>query len=232
MRKFNQGNTRYFQKIDSNLKAYFLGFIAADGCIQYFDKNCIGLSITLNIKDKIILDKLKSEIGNEHEIRVWSRKQTFNPSVLSTFCRFQLANKQLAEDIKQYGIDEKKSLTIGNIVPNIPKQYRKAFILGYFDGDGCVMEQKGRIKWNKTKEIFYQVNSNVLVINIRGTKDFLFGIATELKLENYALKKYDSTYRLVIAKKSEVKKFFTVYENQSFFLERKYNKFLNRINKG
>ena len=64
MKRPNQGNTRYFQKIDSNLKAYFLGFIAADGYIQYFAKNCIGLSITLNIKDKIILDKLKSEIGN------------------------------------------------------------------------------------------------------------------------------------------------------------------------
>jgi len=55
----NQGNIRYFENIDSQLKAYFLGFITADGCLQSNGSNSYGLTITIHSKDKIVLEKLK-----------------------------------------------------------------------------------------------------------------------------------------------------------------------------
>lgn len=220
MKRSDQGNVRYFKKIDTKNKAYFLGFIAADGCIQEFTKTSVGLSITLNVKDKVILDKLKEEIGNEHTIRVWSYPQTFNKSVITTFCRFQLCNKKLVDDIKGYGILERKSLTIGNIIKNIPIKFRKSFILGYFDGDGSIILPKGRKITSKTKKIH---------ICIRGTKDFLSGIIQELNLEKVYLKTYDSTYRLIITDKIEVVKFFEVYKYQRFYLKRKHDRFLERL---
>lgn len=47
----------YFKIIDSPKKAYWLGFICADGCIY---KN--GGKLTLMVKDKEICDKFKSDI--------------------------------------------------------------------------------------------------------------------------------------------------------------------------
>lgn len=229
MKRPNQGNTRYFQKLDTYTKAYFLGFIAADGCIQHFTKNSIGLSITLNVRDKILLDKLKEEIGNEHQIRVWSAPQTFDKNVITTFCRFQIANKDLVNDIQKYGITERKSLTMENIIKNIPKKFRRSFILGYFDGDGSVILPKGQMKFAKKKQEYYQLNTGQIHIDIRGTEQFLSGIAKELKLKAYRIAKYDSTYRLSFTKKEEIKKFFNIYKDQEIFLKRKYDKFIERL---
>lgn len=227
--KLNQGNTRYFQEINTNTKAYYLGFIAADGCIQQITSSSMGLSITLNIKDKMILDKLKEEIGCEHRIYTFSRPQTFNPNVISNFCRFQLCNKELVEDIQKYGITKRKSLTIGNIIKNIPKEHRKSFILGYFDGDGSVILGKGQMLFSKRRQEYYQVKTKRIQIIIRGTKEFLEGIPDEIGLIQYSIKKYDSTYKLTFSLKSEVLKFFSIYKNNSIYLKRKYDRFLERL---
>jgi len=219
----SKGNTRYFKTIDTYLKAYFLGFITADGCIQRFTKSSRGLSITLNIKDICILDKLKQEIGNSHNIRIWSQPQIFDKTVISTYCRFQIADKKLYEDLSSYGLTERKSLTIPNIILNIPKKFRKAFILGYFDGGGSVILPKQKsIKGGK------EYPNRTITVSIRGTKPFLEGIVQELDITNYSLV-FSKQYSLNISKKTEVVKFYKCYNNCPFYLERKYNKFQDRL---
>lgn len=220
-----QGNIRYFQNIDTYYKAYFLGFIAADGCVQKFTSSSKGLSITLDIKDKCVLDKLKEEIGNEHNIRVWSKRQTHNKNVITTFCRFSLANKFLYDDLINLGIVERKTFLLQNVLTKLPEQFRNAFIIGYFDGDGSVTLPKSKIKI--TTGILYPNNS--IHISIRGTKELLQGIIEHLKLEHYGLY-FAKTWILVIAKKTSVIKFYMCYNNLPFYLKRKYDKIQERIN--
>lgn len=220
----NQGNIRYFQNIDTSLKAYFLGFIAADGCLQKFTPSSKGLSITLDIKDKCILDKLKEEIGNEHTIKVWSRKQT-NSDTISTYCRFTLANNFLYYDLLNLGIIERKSLAIKNIIKNVPLEFKGSFIIGYFDGDGSVSLPKPKIK-RKTNVLY---PSYSIIVSIRGTIDFLQSIVDSLKLENSKLY-FSKTWVLNISNKSDILKFFKSYDNLPFYLKRKYDKFQERIN--
>ena len=52
--KYQDINYQFFEKIDSEEKAYFLGFIYSDGCVQ-------SNSVTLKLqkKDIIILEKMK-----------------------------------------------------------------------------------------------------------------------------------------------------------------------------
>lgn len=203
----NKGNIRYFETIDSSIKAYMLGFIAADGCVQNFTKSSIGLSITLNIKDRCILDKLREEIGNEHELQILTRNQI----------RFTLANKYLVQDLEKYGIGPRKSLTMENIIPLIPKEFRKCFILGYFDGDGCIVVRK--VPYKNTFHIKQAVQ-------IRGTTPFLRGIVEELEVKSFYISERDSISNLAISSKTEVLRFFELYKECPFYLERKYNKFL------
>lgn len=212
----NQGNVRYFKAIDSNLKAYFLGFIAADGCLQNNGNNSFGLSITLHSKDRVILEKLKNEIGCSNKILHLTTAMTHNNQP-KNHCRLSLFNLNLFNDLCSYGLTERKSTTMTNIIPNIPKKYRKSFILGYFDGDGSISLPK------HTK--------TTLNISIRGTKSFLQGIVLELKLKSYTIikDKLRNCWSLLIYKNSETLKFFNIYQNNTFFLRRKYIKFLERI---
>lgn len=219
--KINQGNVRYFQNIDTHQKAYFLGFIAADGAIV---NNT--LTITIHEKDICVLEKLKSEIGNEHKIQKINTKMSYNKSKNVNHVRFTLTNKDLILDLNNLGIYPKKSMTISNILQNIPYEFRDSFIIGYFDGDGSISEPKGISKM--TKSGLHSYDSHRLVIQFRGTEDFLKSIAEHLEIK-YKLY-FAKTFVLCIRKKEYILRFFKCYNNLNFFLKRKHEKFLNRIN--
>ena len=199
-KKYNNGNMQYFDIINSDAKAYLLGFIAADGCITK-SRNSIGLTITIHKKDKIVLDKLKEELCSENPIKELKR---------DNLVRFVLYNKELTESLAKVGIYERKSLSMDNIIKNIPEEYRSSFIRGYFDGDGSFT---------------YQEKYNRGYVQIRGTKELLIGIVDSLNIESYSISEYDSIPNLSIGSKKQIKKFFdSIYKNSSIHLDRKYNK--------
>lgn len=210
--KPNQGNIRYFEKCNSKLKAYFLGFITADGCIQSNGLNSYGLTITIHEKDISILHKLKEEIQCENQVKLISGGMTHDKTKIKTHCRFQLFNKELVSDLKSYGLTEKKSTTMPNIIVNIPVEYRKAFILGYFDGDGS-------ISFNKS--------SNQFFVNFRGTEQFLQGIQDEFNFAKCSIykDKQRNCYSLITWRKQDISSFFKIYNECEFYLQRKYEKF-------
>lgn len=225
-----KGDTNYFSIIDTFAKAYILGFIAADGAlVRPSKKGSPTLTITVKYSDKCVLEFIRSEIGNCHNLQEIKRKNSFDPNKDIYHIRYTITDKQIAEDLIRLGITPVKSLTLENILPNISSSYRKAFIIGYFDGDGSVCLPKSRKKFNKSKNNFVEYPSHRLVIDIRGTYSFLKGIATELDFKSYGIKHYDSIPRLQITNKSDIVKFFKCYDGLPFYLERKYVKFLSRI---
>lgn len=201
----DQGNVRYFQNIDTPIKAYFVGFIAADGCIQKIGAKSLSLSITLHNKDRSILEKLKEEIGCEHELMYIASRDHI---------RFVLTNEFLAEDLKALDITERKSLTMSNFLLKIPKQFRKAAILGYFDGDGCIYVRYHQNKYRKQS------------VQIRATKELCEGIMDELDISIYHISFRDSIPNLAISSIKGVLEFFKLYQECDFYLQRKYEKFL------
>lgn len=207
--RYNLGNIFYFNIIDSDDKAYFLGFIAADGSlVKSTQSNSIALTITLNKKDKVILETLRSYIGCETPVKDLSTKDQV---------RFVIQNKQFTDDLQSYGIEPKKSLNMKSIIQNIPKPYRKAFLRGYFDGDGSIMKD--------SKNRYY--------IQIRGTLEFLQAYIDEFELNSYSLKQYpyEKIGRLSTGSKNSVFKFFSMYDNSKVHLKRKHEIFLNFMEK-
>jgi len=216
----NQGNVRYFQNIDSNIKAYFFGFITADGCIKDNGSGSKGLSITIHRKDQCILDKLKSEIGCDNPIMYITTKMSHSEE-LKDHVRLNIFNRDLYEDLCNLGLTERKSTTMPSLINNIDEKFRNSFILGYFDGDGCV-HLPTSIR-----------NLNSIVVSFRGTHDFLADIPKHLNIDSFSLNKDKSKNcsSLSFSARSNVIKFFNIYNDNDFFLTRKYNKFLQRINK-
>lgn len=211
----DKGNVNYFSTIDSNLKAYFLGFIAADGCIT--NKN--NLSINIVEDDSIILEKLKEEIGCQSHLYKTPKKIGKNQVT------FSMSDTTLTNSIRKYGISERKSLTMKNIIPNIPKEYRNSFILGYFDGDG--FSSISYIKYT-SKKTNTETHYPLLHVGFCGTEEFLLGIVDELQTDKFKIKNESGIDNLMLSSsKDELIKIYNyLYKNQTFFLARKHDKFI------
>lgn len=148
----------YFNNIDSKEKAYWLGFLYADG---YVHSNSNEISITL--KDRDHLEKFRKAIKSNNKIGE-SIDRRF--SSLPKIYHFSIRDKQLKSDLIKWGCVPNKSLTLTKI-PNIPRDFVSHFIRGYFDGDGS-------LHWlNGTKNFR---------ISFVGTAPFLKDIQKELGL--------------------------------------------------
>lgn len=220
------GNIHYFEVIDSYAKAYILGFIAADGALVPAKQGpTITLTITVKYEDRAVLEFIKSEIGNTHNIIEIRRPSSFDPNKEIHHARLSFSTSQIVHDIMKYGITPRKSFTLQNIIPNIPKQYRDAFIVGLFDADGSV-----HLENDKVNSSGYKCKDYSLYINIRGTHAILEGICEQLGIDKSHIYQHDSIPNLAFANKKDTYRLFQCYEHLPFYYKRKHDRFLQRIN--
>ena len=152
-------NENYFQELDSKDKAYFLGFIYADGFITKRSQGQSILGLTLAEIEPI--DKFKKYIQTDKKVGYY--KKTNGYSDKSYEYKLALISDKLVSDIEKLGVTERKSLTL--TFPDIREDLIPHFIRGYFDGDGSVFLHKD------SRE---EYSENIyLGINICGTKEFL-----------------------------------------------------------
>lgn len=127
----------YFTKIDTQEKAYILGFIAADGSVT-------GKEIKIDLKDvdEDILIKIQKEIGHTNNLSHYTNKgikfKNNNKIYNCKIARLVIHSERMVEDLKQYGIVNCKSNILDIKIDKIPKDFVFGFLRGYFDGDGCL----------------------------------------------------------------------------------------------
>lgn len=126
-----QAKRDFFKVIDSDEKAYWLGFIAADGVVVC---NSRQYSIVLDLQPRDLhwLERFRDTIVPGATItRHGSRS-----------CSVCIASKEMVYDVMAYGIGPRKSNTLE--WPSIPEAFAIPFLLGYFDGDGSFTARAGR----------------------------------------------------------------------------------------
>ncbi len=130
-----------FEKIDSHEKAYWLGFIASDGCIY---KN--SLKISLSIKDFEHLDKFNIFMKSNKVVKIRNQLCTNNNCRYET-CYLQFNSIKIVEDLKKLNIIPNKSKILRASI--IEEKYYNSYILGLIDGDGCFsLDKKNCYKLN------------------------------------------------------------------------------------
>ena len=163
-------NDNIFEEIDEKEKAYWLGFLAADGC-NYQREHNASIIINIHQKDIVHLDKFKLFCNSQAEIQTYIANDGYSNN--TPMARFVLNSKKMSKDLADKGIVPKKSLILKK--PNISEEYYLPFILGYFDGDGSIS------KSNQNNNYF---------ISIQGTKEILdwingiLNISVELEKRN------------------------------------------------
>lgn len=136
-------NKNYFEKIDSPDKAYFLGFIAADGNIYRREGHQGMLSISVNEKDIEILEYFKKQLNTTKPIQISLDKRQEKTKMAT----IQITGDKIVNDLLSLGIGVRKTfdIDINNLVKKIPSSYISSFYLGYFDGDGSIFLPEGEI---------------------------------------------------------------------------------------
>lgn len=199
--KFNE---HIFDQIDSEEKAYWLGFIFADGYISSSPirkgvKSVYQFELSLGIKDIEHLNKFKRFMDYEKDIITDGNR-----------CRFVVTNKYLWTLLNELGCTPNKSLSL--TFPDIPQNLVKHFIRGYFDGDGCISRH---------------VHNTCVTphIELLGTKQMLEQI---LLYSNISAKyKHDKrhseeTWSLEWSKQEGIDFINYLYQDCSIYLDRKY----------
>ena len=206
-------NQKYFENIDNEEKAYWLGFIMADGAITKSNKDGIDnrLSIVLKSNDINHLKKFQKSIESNQPIKI---KNVNSKGHISEICELRFNSIKLCEDLKKYGITSNK--TGKEIIPDIKKDLIKYFIRGFFDGDGCLYQYK------KYLNVSICSASYNLISQI---KDIMISIGIHPYIENRSDKK--EFYVIGTKKQSSVKNFLDyIYKNSTIYLDRKYEKYL------
>lgn len=127
-------NYDYFETIDTEDKAYWLGFIYADGNINKA-KNT--LTINLQGRDNGHLAKFNKCIQGNFNVKIFDANK--NGKTYS-MCQILVYSTKMANDLINQGVVPNKTNVIE--FPNIPDNLVNHFIRGYFDGDGTVCERK------------------------------------------------------------------------------------------
>lgn len=119
----------FFDLIDTEAKAYWLGFITADGAIQ-ISRNVSTLVIGLSTEDSQHLYKFKAALQSEHPVK-------FGKSKDHDITYIQIACKRLVEALGELGVGPNKGPTV-QPCSKVPEHLLSAYWRGVFDGDGCI----------------------------------------------------------------------------------------------
>jgi hypothetical protein len=200
----------FFKKIDTEQKAYILGFLYADGNVC---KNV--LQVCLHKKDIEILTLIKTALQSNHPI-VNDRG----------YVRFRIGNKELTQDLIKLGLVERKTFILKFPTYEIvPKELRRHFIRGYFDGDGCV--KRGFDKKYKNQTWAFELIS---CLDFLAQVNYILKEEAGLNLANLTKEKRRSNPIYYLRHGGTSKRrvsliYEYLYQDSEFFLTRKKEKF-------
>lgn len=221
----------FFKEINSEEKAYILGFYIADGSILKGDSHQgYKLSIGISTLDIDILEKIRDILSPNANIN-FSEERINNYGIKTkAMCKLSISSKGIVNTLCDLGLGENKTYLSKSIINIIPEDLMFHFIRGYFDGDGHIgyskVSKKHITKQNEEKNYNY-INYNFNIISL--DHYILLEIASFLEKYNFTISKYiDKKECLTISihKKSEIESIFNLlYKDSTLFMNRKYNKF-------
>lgn len=210
MKRIYNVNDDYFIKIDCEEKAYWLGFLMADGWINQRPGQD-RLVLDVSSKDKDHLESYKKDLSFEGPVKDFIIKTGQFKGYIHSMV--SITSQQLVNNLSKYGCTPKKSLTL--TFPKLPSKIIHHFIRGYFDGDGSVFISHEK-HWRSG-----QIKS-VIHYRFVGTKDFLIEVDKHINLNGRISQPKGESYELAYKRNKKLKPFYDyLYKNATIFLKRK-----------
>lgn len=211
----------FFDEIDSELKAYLLGYLVADGCVSLeLKKNGsynYRIAFCVSQDDMEVIDMYKKFVFPNNA--VCTKDYSKDGVNRKPQVRLRASSKHMVETlINKYHIHPRKTYDSVFKFPNIAKHLQLDFIRGLFDGDGTISKQGAVSIVNGSLPFLQDV---CLIIQDRiPTATF-----------NYYSRQSDTANWHICTINTGAKHGTTkqlaklLYNDKSYYLTRKYNKF-------
>ena len=202
-------NENMFERIDTEEKAYWLGFLFADGSMS--NKKRASLELSLQLSDSSHIEKFIKFLQCDRFVKTDNFR-----------CRFSVSSKKIYNDLTLLGCTSTKSFTIQ--FPKLNSDLIRHFIRGYFDGDGSIVKSK--------KEDMYYTSVSLC----SGSSDFIkqiiieFNQHTNSHCKQTGYKRPNAELYIICLKNTLCIKFLNwLYQDASIYLNRKYDRYNNSI---
>ena len=197
-------NENFFDTIDNEHKAYWLGFMYADGNISSHKPNYkkqYEIEISLKSSDIHHLEKFCIDLD--------FRKKLYKDDIR---CRVTFRNKHMWETLNKQGCFPNKSLILQfPTIEQVPEQWQPAFVRGYIDGDGSVM---------------INTLGTAPRLSVLGTKEFLVTMRKVMGWKENKIQHPSNAYSVEWSGKYVEQYLDQLYANADIYLDRKYEKYL------
>ncbi len=202
-----------FAKVESEIQAYILGFLMADG-----SNNGNQIIFAQTLKNEALITKIKDYFSKQIKL-----------SYTKTSCEFKISSKQACNNLMKWGIVPNKTHS-ELLIPNISSELLRHWIRGYFDGDGTIFvcTKKGIPKYLKgnicspTPNILQEIQQVLAQYEIDSTINREKRIGKVLILpQGTAIGTHDM-YRLFFRKKASLQKLYHfLYDDATIYLDYK-----------
>jgi hypothetical protein len=203
----------YFDNIDTQEKAYILGFLYADG---YNGQKYNTIKICLATKDLDILNKIDSilYVDNLSHVKFYKNKKRDE-------CYINFNSKYMCEQLAKLGCIQAKSLILEFPSSLIDNELQRHFIRGYYDGDGGLTISKKKTRGAK--------------ISITSTLSFISSLKKIIEKNiniHFSTTKQSNVYTISSCGNQQIQRFLDwLYKDCIICLNRKYNKYIDLVNK-
>lgn len=190
----------FFNIIDTEEKAYVLGFLYADG---YINLAARFLEIRLHPKDIDTLEKIRDCLSSNHPI-------TNGVNNLGRdYIQYRVYDKPMLYRLAELGCMNKKSLIL-TFPFWLPAELKKHFIRGYYDGDGCIHIRK---------------DNGYPIVSIVGTRAFVEGIQEIYSDISSYISKKGNVFIITFNCSNALLFLDKIYSDSTIYMQRKYDKF-------
>lgn len=229
-RKYNI-NDNFFNEINSEQKAYLLGFFLADGTFNLGSRcvNSYRFNIKIQEEDSYILDEFKKYICPDTPVikrTSYIDKKCINHKSTS---QISWTSSIMNIDLMKYNILPKKTYDVDFIFPIelIPDNFIWDFIRGFFDGDGQISysdktHQSTLALYGTSYKFMEQIGN--LFENEFGVTKRIEGVKKS-NMILYTLRFHSNYKRVDFMDKLYIK----FYKDKNIFLFRKQNKILKYL---
>ena len=219
----------FFKKIDTEEKAYVLGFFFADGYNSETQ-----LEFSQIEQDEDILVKINNALKSDIPLYSYKNSSGNIKKVL------RISSREMCKDISLLGGIKNKSLIL-QFPTCVPDSLIHHFIRGYFDGDGCIWNGKRKksiVKDNKSKTGYRERIIHNVKFTFTGCIDLINSLQdllvekkvvknkTKLNLSKAKDKENSRWCTMEYSGRGQIKNLYDfLYKDATIYGQRKYNKF-------
>lgn len=134
-------NDEFFEIVDTEVKAYWLGFLYADGNVSH-----INLCMALQRGDEDHLVRFLKDLDSEYHVNRHDSSYMYKGETKMRYVSsIAISSLKITQDLIKLGCTPRKTFNLAFPTSDqVPNHLLHHFIRGYFDGDGCIF-------WSKTK---------------------------------------------------------------------------------